>query len=119
MIWIQAITAAVVCGAILLDVSRNKNKKDLANSDMYVTVQTLVGIFSMFHPNTVGIINQERRTKMDNTPVVPRQKIFHRYTIFFCGSCGNRVFLKGQACRFCGKRIDWKAAYQVKKEKRP
>jgi len=29
MIWIQAITAAVVCGAILLDVSRNKNKKKL------------------------------------------------------------------------------------------
>ena len=37
---------------------------------------------------------------MDNVPVVPRQKVFHRYTIFYCGSCGNRVFLKGQTCRF-------------------
>ena len=53
---------------------------------------------------------------MDNTPVVPRQKIFHRYTIFFCGSCGNRVFLKGQTCRFCGRRIDWFGAYHTENE---
>ena len=56
---------------------------------------------------------------MDNVPVVPRQKIFHRYTIFYCGSCGNRVYLKGQACRFCGKRIDWRAAYKVEKGGQP
>lgn len=54
-----------------------------------------------------------------NSPVTPNRKVFHRYTIFYCGSCGNRVFLKGQTCRFCGKRIDWRAAYKVKKGGQP
>jgi predicted RNA-binding Zn-ribbon protein involved in translation (DUF1610 family) len=56
---------------------------------------------------------------MDNTPVVPNKKVFHRYTIFHCGFCGNRVFLKDKRCLSCRKRIDWNGAYQTEKEETP
>ena len=52
---------------------------------------------------------------MDNTPVIPNRKIFHKYTTFSCGACGKRVFLKSQTCRFCGRRIDWFGAYRPEK----
>lgn len=53
---------------------------------------------------------------MDNTPVIPNRKIFHKYTTFYCGACGKRVFLKSQTCRFCSRRIDWFGAYHTENE---
>ena len=55
----------------------------------------------------------------DDPPIPPNRKVFHRYTIFYCGSCGTRVFMKDRACPSCRKRIDWGAAYQTEKEEKP
>ena len=31
---------------------------------------------------------------MDNTPVIPTRKVFHKYTLFYCGCCGNRILMQ-------------------------